>query len=928
MKKLLIASMMLIAGIQVSAQNADLGIASAIMNTNPISVGQTAQLVVEVKNFGFTQITAGCALVTVSVPVGICSIVSLNTGASNSVWQVNFSGSLPASIQLRNLGGPLTANFGTLSYNIVLNIIGTANGGPLNIQANSSLAGNATQPGCSGLGNLSTANDNVTSSIRVGPATFNWTGATSTDWGDPTNWSSFVVPDPIDHAVIPNVPNKPTLTVNSTISNLNIDPAMYVDISGKTFTINGAVSGTGKLRGSSTSSLTISGAAGTLNCDQTSAATRSLNNLTLNSASSATLGNALDVYGTIALTTASLNLNGQNLILKSNAANTARIANLTGSTLSGAGNVTMERFIKLRAGGTGRAYRLLAPTVNTSGNIKANWMEGGMNILVGTNVDPVPTYGTQITGAGGNTNGFDVTANNAASLYSTTNAVIPTYTAIGSTTGTLNALTGYFLYVRGDRSMNMTLPLAPAMPTSSTTLRTKGTLLTGDQSFTAALLTGDGIMNLVTNPYASPISWAAVQGDVSNTNLKNYYTYWDANLGTRGGFVTVTNAGVVNPAPVGGVPAATVDIQPGQAFFVTSNGASAPTLTIKEAHKSTGNNNGVFLVPPESFSVNLFFNEPNNYRRIADGVSALYDNTYTPGLDGNDALEINNWDENIAIAREAKHLAIEGRPVILTRDTLPLFMNNMKQQAYEFEFTPAQFTNIGLKAELVDNFLNTRTQLSVVNAVTVNFTVTADPASSASNRFTVVFGPQAPLAIDAITIRAEAKTNGVQVNWTAKTEMDMDRYELERSFNGTSFSRINTTTAVGNSPVAVNYGWLDAHPQTGNNFYRIKAIDKSGQVKYTNMVNVNFGKTGPAITVYPNPVNGNDFNLQLTDMEKGIYSLAIFNKLGQMVYRTTINHAGGSTSVPVIPVNALAKGVYEVVLTGEKIRLTNRLTKN
>ena len=747
-----------------------------------------------------------------------------------------------------------------------------------------------------------------------------WTGGFTTDMNLATNWSYSEAPAATDDASVPagNTPY-PISTANISMRNLTMGTGATVTIGNNTtLTINGAVGGTGTLSGSSTANLVIGGAAGTLNFTPGSAA---LNNLTMNAAASAMLGTALNVYGTIALTTANLNLNGQNLILKSTAANTARIANLTGSTLSGANNVTMERWIKLRAGNTGRAYRLLAPTVNTSGSIRANWMETGMNTCTAfpaCNDNPVLTYGTQITGAGGNAGGFDITASNAASLYSTANAVTPTYAAITSTAGTLDAKTGYFLYVRGDRSMNMTLPLAPAMPTSSTTLRTKGTLLTGDQSFTGTLLAGDGIMNLVTNPYASPISWNSIYTDAvnPNTNLKNYYTLWDPNVGTRGGFVTVTDGGAVSILNGQSGPSqANINIQPGQAFFVTSNGASAPTLTIRESYKSSTNNNNVFLIPPESFSVNLFFNEPDNYRRIADGVTAVYDNIYSPGLDGSDALEINNWDENIAIAREGKHLAIEGRPVILTRDTLPLFMNNMKQLAYEFEFTPTRFTNIGLKAELLDNFLNTRTLLSVVNAVSVNFTVTADPASSASNRFMVVFGPMAPLAIDVLTISAQEKNNAVQVNWTAKTETDMDRYELERSFNGTSFSRINTTTAVGNSPVAVNYSWLDANPQTGINFYRIKAIDKSGQVKYTNIVKVNFGKTDPSITVYPNPVNGNSFNLQLVDMEKGIYQLRLLNTTGQVVFTTTVSHTGGSATQTMPLGYRMAKGSYQLEIT-------------
>ena len=76
------------------------------------------------------------------------------------------------------------------------------------------------------------------------------------------------------------------------------------------------------------------------------------------------------------------------------------------------------------------------------------------------------------------------------------------------------------------------------------------------------------------------------------TNLNNYYTYWDPNVSSRGGFVTVTNGGTVTPVPSAGIPAGTTTIQSGQAFFVSSDGSGLPTLSIKESHKTSGNNNG------------------------------------------------------------------------------------------------------------------------------------------------------------------------------------------------------------------------------------------------------------------------------------------------------------------------------------------------
>lgn len=689
-----------------------------------------------------------------------------------------------------------------------------------------------------------------------------------------------------------------------------------LSLNGNTITFfSGAttVTGTGSITGSATSNMVINSSSATFGTLNFTSGGRSLNNLTLNTVAGVILGTALDVYGTISLTNASLNLNAKNLTLKSNASGTARIADLTGSTLTGATNVTMERYIKLRAGGDGRAYRLLTPTVNTTGTIQANWMETGMNTAVGTNVDPLPGYGTQISGAGGNTNGFDKTLSNAPSLYNTTNGVTPSYTAVGSvSSGTMDAKTGYFLYLRGDRNQDMTLPLASNMPTSATTLRATGTLLTGTQTTFANAFTGGGAWNLVTNPYPSPIDWSLVQP--ACTGITGSYIYWDPNIGTRGGFAAVTTAGVSTPAT-----SATQIIQPGQAFFVESDGA-VPTVSIEESHKVAGNNNDVFFTaapPVESFRVELFYTEKNGYRRIADGALALYDNVYSTAVDAKDTKEINNWDENIAISREGKHLAIESRPVITKGDDLPIFMNNMKKQTYEFEFTPAAFSNTNLKAELVDNFLGTRTLLSITNPTTVSFTINDNPASAAVDRFKVVFAAFGnPQGVDAITVQAGQQGSGVQVDWTTKTETDMVNYEVERQTYGTAFVKLNSTAAKGNSLTAVDYSWLDNNPVTGTSFYRIKGTDKAGNVRYSEAVRVLYGKGEPALVVYPNPVEGRSFKVDMYNLAKGAYLLNLYNNMGQLVYSQQLKHDGSQATRTITTDAEMTKGAYQLQLSG------------
>jgi hypothetical protein len=263
--------------------------------------------------------------------------------------------------------------------------------------------------------------------------------------------------------------------------------------------------------------------------------------------------------------------------------------------------------------------------------------------------------------------------------------------------------------------------------------------------------------------------------------------------------------------------------------------------------------------------------------------------------------------------------------VITMRDTISLFMSNMKQRKYEFEFVPAMFSNKALMAELVDSYMNTRSLLSVVDTTVIPFNITADPASAAADRFMIVFGPQLAPDMD-ISIKAEVKNSGVLVNWTAGNETGLDRYELERSFNGTSFTGIYTKAVSGNSPAPVNYNRVDSNPRAGINYYRIKAIHKNGLSKYSDIASVNFVKGQPAVSVYPNPVNGNSFSLQLNDIEKGSYSVTIINSIGQRVYAKEIQHNGIRSGITIAP-GPLAKGTYELVVKGKNIQLTEKIIK-
>jgi len=102
-----------------------------------------------------------------------------------------------------------------------------------------------------------------------------WTGATSSDWNDATNWlagavppdtgriqipTSFVIVNPI--TLLPTntpVANFPRLVAATKVDNLTIDAGASLNLNGQTLTVFGKVSGTGLIKGSPTSGVYAGG---------------------------------------------------------------------------------------------------------------------------------------------------------------------------------------------------------------------------------------------------------------------------------------------------------------------------------------------------------------------------------------------------------------------------------------------------------------------------------------------------------------------------------------------------------------------------------------------------------------------------------------------------------------------------------------------
>lgn len=167
-----------------------------------------------------------------------------------------------------------------------------------------------------------------------------------------------------------------------------------------------------------------------------------------------------------------------------------------------------------------------------------------------------------------------------------------------------------------------------------------------------------------------------------------------------------------------------------------------------------------------------------------------------------------------------------------------------------------------------------------------------------------------PLPVIVMNFNARRLGESVLLTWNTITEINLSHFEVEKSYDQASWTKMGDLTALGNTTSLQSYRLLDSDLPDPNTliYYRLKTVDLDGSHEYSGIRTILPEPTQSEILVWPNPGSGN-FHIEAGKAANAM----LFDARGKLVWKS--DSPSGSFLVG----RDLPKGIYTIrVLIGNK----------
>lgn len=202
------------------------------------------------------------------------------------------------------------------------------------------------------------------------------------------------------------------------------------------------------------------------------------------------------------------------------------------------------------------------------------------------------------------------------------------------------------------------------------------------------------------------------------------------------------------------------------------------------------------------------------------------------------------------------------------------------------------------------------------NSPAVNKVNTTAPSSTPNPTPPFIIGDCANLAlpIELSNFEATCKEGIIHLNWQTLSEINNEKFILEKSLDGVSFETIGIIKGAGNSSTAIDYHFIDKNYNGLSCYYRLRQQDYNGKTSWSKIIKPTNPCTISAekkYILYPNPTPKNitaDINL----VQGEEVNIAIYNSVGELVQLTPTSTNVNGIQKYTFDTERLPSGIYYI----------------
>lgn len=139
-----------------------------------------------------------------------------------------------------------------------------------------------------------------------------------------------------------------------------------------------------------------------------------------------------------------------------------------------------------------------------------------------------------------------------------------------------------------------------------------------------------------------------------------------------------------------------------------------------------------------------------------------------------------------------------------------------------------------------------------------------------------------PLPVTLTDFTGKLIRNDVMLQWKTSLEENFKQFEVERSYDGNSFTEIGVVNTGGNINTEKHYQFYDRKISQENNFYRLRMVDIGGTFEYSRIILIKNPVGKKEFFVLTNPF-GSSVDLELGNIEYGTATIKLVDLLGRTV---------------------------------------------